>query len=67
MLIWILLSGLVVMHKVVIGSRVGHLQCPQVPASFGDNFDLSAAFSVLLDQSEGVGDDEKSGDGDYCK
>ena len=66
MLIWIVLSGLVVMHKVVIGSRVGHLQCPQVPASFGDDFDLSA-FSVLLDQSEGVGDDEKSGDGGQCK
>ena len=66
MLIWILLSGLVVMHKVVIGSRVGHLQCPQVPASFGDDLDLSA-FSMLLDPSEGVGDNEKSGDDSQCK
>ena len=66
MLIWLVLSCLVVTHKVVIGSRVDQLQCLQVSASFGDDLDLSS-FSMLLNQSEGDGDDGKLSNGGQCK
>ena len=67
MLIWLVLSCLVVTHKVVISSRVNQLQCPQVPASFGGDLDLSS-FSMLLNQSEGTGDsDGKLSYGDQRK
>ena len=68
MLIWLVLSGLAVTHKVVISSNVGQLQCPRVPASFEDDLDLSS-FSVLLNQSaedtEWV--DGNQSDGGHCK
>ena len=39
----------------VTHQAAGHLQCPQIAASFGGEIDLSS-FSVLLEQPEGVGD-----------
>ena len=44
----------------------GQLQCPQLPASFGDDLDLSS-FSVLLDQPEGVGDNGNASGGGQGK
>ena len=71
MLIWLVIGGLLTHDKVVIGSRVARgsqqLQCPQVPASFGEYpLDLSS-FSAFLNQSDGVGDDSNSSDGGQCK
>ena len=70
MLIWLVIGGLLTHDKVVVGSRVARgsqqLQCPQVPASFGEDLDLSS-FSVFLNQSDGVGDDSNSSDGGQCK
>ena len=69
MLIWLVIGGLLTHDKVAIGSRVAgsqRLQCPQVPASFGEDLDLSS-FSVFLNQSDGVGDDGNSSDGGQYK
>ena len=69
MLIWLVIGGLLTHDKVAIGSRVAgsqRLQCPQVPASFGEDLDLSS-FSVFLNQSNGVGDDGNSSDGGQYK
>ena len=66
MLIWLVIGGLLTHDKVVIGSRVAALQCPQVPASFGEDLYLSS-FSAFLNQSDGIGDDSNSSDGGQCK
>ena len=71
MLIWLVIGGLLTHDKVVIGSRVARgsqqLQCPQVPASFGEYpLDLSS-FSAFLNQSDGVRDDSNLSDGGQCK
>ena len=70
MFIWLVIGGLLTNNKVVIGSSVAlgsqRLQCPQVPASFGEDLDLSS-FSAFLNQSDGVGDDSNSSDGGQCK
>ena len=69
MLIWLVISGLLTNDKVAVGSRVAGsqwLQCPQVPASFGEDLDLSS-FSVFLNQSDGVGDDGNSSNGGQYK
>ena len=52
----------------VTHQAAGHLQCPQVAASFGGEIDLSS-FSVLLEQPEGVGDggNVSMSDDDQCK
>ena len=52
----------------VTHQAAGHLQCPQVAASFGGEIDLSS-FSVLLKQPEGVGDggNVSMSDDDQCK
>ena len=69
-LIWLVIGGLLTNDKVVIGSRVARgsqqLQCPQVPASFGEDLNLSS-FSVFINQSDGVRDDDTSSDGGQCK
>ena len=44
----------------------GQLQCPQLPASFGDDLGLSS-FSVLLDQPEDVADNGNASDGGQRK
>ena len=68
MLIWFVICGLLTHDKVAIGSRIAgsqRLQCPQVPASFGEDLDLSS-FTVFLNQSDGVWDDgNSSDDGQY--
>ena len=56
---------LVVLPLLLILRVAGRLQCPQVPASFGDDLDLSS-FSVLLDQPErGVGDNGNASGGGH--
>ena len=49
-LIWLVIGGLLSNDKVVIGSRVARgsqrLQCPQVPASSGEDLDFILIFGV---------------------
>ena len=64
----ILLLLLLVTYRQV----AGQLACPLgVSAGFGNDLALSSeSFSVLLDQSEGVGDDDRNAarvDAGYCK
>ena len=63
-----MLMILFVLPLLLILRVAGQLQCPQVPASFEDDLNLSS-FSVLLDQPErGVGDNgNASGGGDQGK
>ena len=62
---WDVQMILVVLPLLLILRVAGQLQCPQVPASFGDDLDLST-FSVLLDQPEwGVGDNGNASGGGH--
>ena len=69
--IWLVIGGLLTNDKVVIGPRVARgsqqLQCPQVPASFGEDRLNLSSFSVFINQSDGVRDDGNSSDDGQCK
>ena len=71
MLVWLftVITCLLTTHdRLVIGAG-SQLQCPQVPATYGDDDLGLSSFSLLLDQSEGVGNgaDGKSSEGRQCK
>ena len=64
------ISCLLITHgKVVIGGSHGQLRCSEVPATYGNDLDLSS-FSVSLHQpSNSVGNaaDGSSSEGRQCK